>query len=80
MVYDERLKEAELIIRELLVVLHDHSGGKKRIADKARAFLGLKPGEKVASGYDLVNLKYPGLGDRYRAIDERRAAEKAAGV
>lgn len=56
---DERLAEAEQIIRELLANLHSHGGGKKHIADKARKFLGLKPGEKIARGEAWWDLRYP---------------------
>jgi hypothetical protein len=75
----QQLDEAKVIIRELLSVLHQRSG-KKKHADRARAFLGLKPGEKVMDRYERMNLSTPGWGDRWREIEEKQKAEKAGRV
>jgi hypothetical protein len=53
------LEQAKALIKDLLLVLHDHAGSKKYVADRARAFLGLKPGAKVGTWEEKMAAKYP---------------------
>lgn len=53
-----KLFEARAIISALLLVLHDHSGSKVRIANQARQFLGLKPGARVGTFDDKMEVMY----------------------
>jgi len=54
----QRVSEARKIITMLLLVLHEHSGSKRAVADKARDFLGLKRGAKIGSLEDKLEVMY----------------------